>query len=429
MIDRLYRIFLQYPVITTDSRRVPPNSIFFALKGSTFNGNLFAGKALEQGSAYAVIDEPAHRKNDRYVLVNDVLTTLQELACHHRKQVRIPVVAITGTNGKTTTKELTCAIVSKIYKTVATPGNLNNHIGVPLTLLSIRKDTEMAIIEMGANHPGEITFLCLLARPTHGLITNIGCAHLEGFGTVENIVRTKTELYRFLTRVKGLAFIHAGDPLLMKHAERLKQITYGFSPGADITGSRLKGNETLNLSIRISGHRKRSVHTRLFGSYNALNVLAAASIGSYFNIPDAEIVSAIEDYIPSNNRSQVLRTKRNLLILDAYNANPGSMTGALQDFNSAFHSKKIAILGDMLELGRETDREHRLILDLLHDLNFSNVFLVGPVFSRLNHHPHWISFQTSVEAKEWFANHPVGNANVLLKGSRGTRLEEIIESL
>ncbi|MFH1160508.1 MAG: UDP-N-acetylmuramoyl-tripeptide--D-alanyl-D-alanine ligase [bacterium] len=428
-IDNLYRIFLQHPVITTDSRSVPPQSIFFALKGSNFDGNLFADKALELGAACVVIEDPACRKDDRYLLVGNVLTALQELALYHRMKLEIPILGITGSNGKTTTKELIHAVLSKRYRTIATSGNLNNHIGVPLTLLSITTDTEIAAIEMGANHPGEIDFLCHLARPTHGLITNIGRAHLEGFGNFEGVVQTKTELYRFLKEVNGWVFINADDPLLMEHAEGLKRKTYGFSQGANLTGYQLPGQETLDLDITFPNHRTDSVHTRFFGSYNALNVMAAACIGNHFQVPAQTIVSAIEDYAPANNRSQVHRTQRNLLILDAYNANPDSMPAALKDFDAAFSANKMVILGDMLELGPETDREHQRILELLGELDMSKVFLVGPVFGRLNNNPVWRSFETSREAKEWFANHPVENAAILLKGSRGIRLEEIVESL
>jgi len=428
MPDDLYRIFLDHPVITTDSRNVPPRSIFFALRGPVFDGNRFAETALESGASFAVVDDPGCRKDERFLVVKNVLNTLQELAALHRSKLTISVVGITGTNGKTTTKELVTAILSTQYRTVATAGNLNNHIGVPLTLLTLTAETQIAIVEMGANHPGEIEFLCHLSKPTYGLITNIGRAHLEGFGSFEGVVRAKTELFRFLKETGGTVFVNRDDQLLMSHASGMKQHTYGFSPMADLSGSLIPGAETLHIEIGFPSGRE-TVSTRLFGTCNAMNILAAARIGMHFAVPVPSIISAIHNYVPSNNRSQVCRTGRNLLVLDAYNANPGSMPAALIDFDKTFAGNKLVILGDMLELGEQTDREHLAILELLNGLQFTHVFLVGPVFQRLNRNAGWISFPTTQEAKTWFARHPVEDMAILLKGSRGIRLEEIIGSL
>lgn len=432
--ETLYPLFQINPVVTTDSRRIPPGSMFFALKGENFDGNGFAEQALDQGAALAVVDDPKVVRDPRYLLVDDVLKSLQELAMHHRQQHNIPVIGITGSNGKTTTKELVHAVLSSRYRTLSTQGNLNNHIGVPLTLLSIRSDTEMAVIEMGANHPGEISFLCELARPTHGLITNLGRAHLEGFGGFEGVVRTKTELYTFLKHNLGEVFINADDSLLTQHAAALPAITYGLIPGAGTSGKIISResrtvSEKLTVEITFPDDEKELVSSALFGSYNALNLLAAASVGFHFSVPSSEIVRAIEACTPANNRSQVLHTPRNLLVLDAYNANPSSMAAALIDFDRVFETDKVVILGDMLELGNEAEAEHSGILKLIETLSIDRVFLIGPLFKRQNINREWRSFDNSLEAKEWFTANPIEHANILLKGSRGIHLEEIIPSL
>ncbi len=429
MIENLYRIFQEHPVITTDSRKISPGSIFFALQGENFNGNRFADDALEQGAAFVVVDEPASGKDDRFFLTDDVLTTLQELAQYHRKKLSLPIIAITGSNGKTTTKDLIHAILSQKYRIHSTSGNLNNHIGVPLTLLSIQQDTEIAVVEMGANHPGEIAFLCNMAEPTHGLITNIGKAHLEGFESLEGVVRAKTELYDFLRKREGTVFINADDSLLMKHAEGLSRITYGFNPEANVSGMVIPGADCLRIELSIKNQKNQLICSNLFGKYNALNILAAACIGDQFEISFGDITSAIEAYTPANNRSQVQKTDHNLLILDAYNANPTSMKMVLKDFAETAETNKMVILGDMLELGKVTDTEHKKILEILDEMSFSRIFLVGPVFSQLNTNPDWRCFETCIEAKEWFAKNRIANAAILLKGSRGIRLEEITEYL
>lgn len=428
-IQQLYALFRQFRSITTDSRHVPPQSVFFALKGDSFDGNMFAQTALEQGAAIAVVDNSEVVRDDRYFLVGEVLSALQELAVFHRKQVKIPVIGITGSNGKTTTKELMNSVLSKEYRTVSTTGNLNNHIGVPLTVLSIKHDTEIAVIEMGANHPGEITLLCEIAMPTHGLITNIGLAHLEGFGGFEGVVRGKTELYGFLRKQNGVVFLNLGDPLLGRLSEGMNTLSYGLVPDASVSGTTMEDKTGITLLVKFPDGRTGRIRSLLFGKYNALNILSAICAGTTFGVSVGNIMKAIESFIPGNNRSQLKRTDRNLLVLDAYNANPSSMAAALHDFNGAFPERKIAILGDMLELGNETETEHQRILALLDDLDIDQVFLVGPVFSRLNRNKHWHTFAGSHEACDWFSVHPLRDSYILLKASRGIHLEEIIPAL
>lgn len=427
-IEQLYLLFLQHSEIVTDSRLVTSGSLFFALKGDRFDGNEYARMALEHGASFAIIDDSRYYIDDRTILVEDVLATLQQLANHHRTRFRIPVLAITGTNGKTTTKELILAVLSRKYKTLATTGNLNNHIGVPLTLLKITPETEIAIIEMGANHPGEIDALCHIAEPAYGIITNIGKAHLEGFGGFEGVVSTKTELYRYLGSHQGIAFVNTGNPILAGHSEGLNIIPYDTSL-INITEKKIHPEEPcLTVEAEIDG-MKLSVSTRLFGSYNAENIVAAACIGHYFEVGTGDIKEAIESYRPVNNRSQVVQTHFNLLILDMYNANPSSMDIALKDFAGSSHEKKTLILGDMLELGNECDQEHQLILDLIEQLGFNDVYLVGPVFTRLNRKRKWICFQDSELAKIWLDFHRILNNTILLKGSRGIKLEILVDLL
>lgn len=427
-INNIYSKFLAHPIVSTDSRKVKPGSIFFALKGESFNGNEFAGRALESGAAYAIVDDSGYVVNESCILVDDVISTLQALSKYHRLQFNIPVIAITGTNGKTTTKELICRVLSKKYRTLATQGNLNNHIGVPLTLLSLTSDTEVAIIEMGANHPGEIDFLCNLAQPGYGLITNIGKAHLEGFGSFEGVIRTKTELYQFLQKHGGEIFLNNEDELLKEHSMGIKTIRYGSSP-ADLACNNIFADPFLAMNLRLRDGSSLQIESKLYGRYNAGNILAAACIGQYFKVPPEEIKSAIEEYQPGNNRSQISKTEHNLLILDAYNANPSSMTAAIETFVASAYPEKSVILGDMLELGQDSDQEHLKILDLVDQHSFKHVYLVGPIFTRLNSKRENICFQDSGLAKMWFEHHKLENASVLLKGSRGIRLEKLVDVL
>jgi UDP-N-acetylmuramoyl-tripeptide--D-alanyl-D-alanine ligase len=427
-LDHIYAIFCAHPFVSTDSRQVKPGSIFFALRGEAFNGNEFASRALESGAVCAIVDEAEYALNDSCILVEDVLFTLQALAQHHRNQFNIPVIAITGTNGKTTTKELINGVLSRKYRTVATHGNLNNHIGVPLTLLNLTSNTEIAIIEMGANHPGEIAFLCGIARPGFGLITNIGKAHLEGFGSYEGVVRTKTELYNYLRDHTGKIFLNKEDAVLREHACGIQPITYGREH-ASLMAVNISASPYLAMDLMLSNGEPLGLTTRLYGSYNANNILAAACIGQYFGVPPVEIKSAIEEYQPANNRSQITKTERNLLILDAYNANPTSMRAAIESFASSGYAEKTLILGDMLELGRDSDQEHLEILKLIDELTIATVYLIGPVFTRLNSKRENHCFQDCELAKMWLEHHRIENATVLIKGSRGIRLEKLVDVL
>jgi len=424
----IYQLFLEHPVISTDSRKIYPGSLFFALKGESFNGNEFASRALDQGASYAIVDEAAFAIHDRFILVKDVLSTLQDLARHHRMQMNIPVIAVTGTNGKTTTKELIQSVLSASFRTLATEGNLNNHIGVPLTLLKMTSHTEIAVIEMGANHVGEIDFLCRIAQPGYGIITNIGRAHLEGFGGFAGVILTKTELYRFLNKVNGMAFLNGNDALLKENATGLRQITYG-NPPADLQTMAVKADPMVSVTLDFKNQKGVVIHSNLYGGYNSDNISAAACIGQHFMVPPDLIKAAIENYRPTNNRSQVMQTAHNLLILDMYNANPSSMEAALMAFSMADYSGKTVILGDMLELGPESDEEHRRIIQILKGMHLEHVYLVGPCFTRINTIREFICFTDAALAMMWFQHHPIENTTVLIKGSRGIKLEKLIESL
>jgi UDP-N-acetylmuramoyl-tripeptide--D-alanyl-D-alanine ligase len=427
-IQELYPVFLQHNVISTDTRKIHPGSLFFALKGENFNGNDFAMEAIRAGASYAIVDDEKVKRGEMIIHVDDVLRTLQQLAAHHRKQFRIPVVAITGTNGKTTTKELCHAALSQKFNTVATSGNFNNHIGVPLTLLSITPQTEIAIIEMGANHPGEIGFLCTLAQPGYGLITNIGKAHLEGFGSFEGIVKTKTELYHYLKKNDGTIFLNADNTLLAGHAEGIRKVTYGLEEDVFLQGSNITADPFLQMDLR-NGNTNLHVESHLYGGYNAENVMAAACMGFHFGVEANTLYEALSSYTPSNNRSQVIRTAKNLLILDAYNANPSSMELAISGFTKNKNTQPVLILGDMLELGAESDKEHKHILDLVKSSGFTYVYLVGPVFTRINTERGWHCFTDSELARIWLQHHSFEGATILLKGSRGMQLEKLVTVL
>jgi UDP-N-acetylmuramoyl-tripeptide--D-alanyl-D-alanine ligase len=427
-IEEFYQIFLKYPLVSTDSRDILQRSLFFALKGERFDGNSFALNALQNGASYSIIDNKKHAAGKSMILVENVLKTLQELALYHRKQLKIPIIAITGTNGKTTTKELLGSVLSQKYKTAATKGNLNNHIGVPLTILSLNKETQIAIIEMGANHVGEIDFLCKIALPTHGIITNIGKAHLQGFGGFEGVIKAKTELFRFLRMANGIAFVNKDNPLLVDRARDIKTITYGSDPSAAFTGILIKtGDPYIKVQISFKSS-EMIIGSRLYGSYNFENIMAAACIGCHFNVGLENIKAGIEMYEPSDNRSQVVNTGKNILILDAYNANPDSLISAIHSFTASSYPDKAVIIGDMLELGNESDEEHYNILTLLEKAQFKDVFLVGPIFTRLNTKREWLCFQDSDLAKIWFDHHRMEGKTILIKGSRGIRLEKLTDS-
>jgi UDP-N-acetylmuramoyl-tripeptide--D-alanyl-D-alanine ligase len=431
-IQELYSIFIQYPIISTDSRQIIKGSLFFALKGDNFDGNKFAIDALNKGAAYSVVDNPEFSKNDKCILVDDVLATMQNLATYHRKQLKIPVIGITGTNGKTTTKELLNAVLSTKYKTVSTLGNLNNHIGVPLTLLSIPFDCEMAIIEMGANHIGEIEGLCNIAMPTYGIITNIGKAHLEGFGSFEGVVKAKTELYNYIDTNNGIIFYNNDNDLLLEHANKLrcKTITYGNNNNASLRGSVVSSDPYLKCIVNFEPKNPINIDTAMFGAYNFENVMAASAIGAYFNVPYNLISSAIMNYQPSNNRSQLKFEKTNVLLCDYYNANPSSMEVAIKNFsNSNIDNKaKVLILGAMKELGENSKYEHEKLIKMLEFYNFNEVYLVGNEFTSCNIKK-FKHFNDSVSMSNYLTMNKLTNRYVLIKGSRAARLEKVVDAL
>ena len=441
MIQDLYKHFLKHPAVCTDTRDIKPGSIFFALKGDNFNANKFAEQALESGCSIAVIDEefPLFKgargiKDDRYFFVNDVLSTLQALANYHRKQLSIPVISITGTNGKTTSKELLNAVLSEKFKVLATKGNLNNHIGVPLTLLNITKVHEIAIIEMGANHVGEIAMLCAIAEPDFGMITNIGKAHLEGFGGFEGVVKTKSELYNFIKQKNGKLFVNAEDELLQKLSDGIDKVTFGTARDADFIGKFIESNPFVKLKCKSkkdtqSIDKKNQITTQLVGKYNFQNILAAACIGDYFNVSEEQIKKGLENYVPTNNRSQIIQTKNNFLLLDAYNANPSSMNAAIENFAEMNQPHKMVILGDMLELGDDSAKEHDAIVSLLKNKNLNNALLVGPFFMKSGKLINAKTFSNTDEVVDYLKQNPINNTTVLIKGSRGIKLEKVVEVL
>ena len=427
----LLPLFLSSTGICTDTRKPLPGGIFFALSGPNFNANAFAAQALENGCAYAVIDDPEVAVDERYVLVPDVLKALQELAREHRRSMDIPVIGITGTNGKTTTKELLHAVLEQNRSTLATEGNLNNHIGVPLTLLKLEPEHQLAIIEMGASKRGDIAELCAIAEPTHGLITNSGKAHLEGFGSLEGVVRTKTELYNWLRTHGGIAFVNGDDPLLMTESEGLDRVTYGIGPHCDVRGAEEEGESHYMHFMFEDAQREGRWHgkTQLVGGYNLPNALAAVAIGRHFDVDDNDIINAIDEYVPANSRSQLKDTGRNQLVLDAYNANPTSMAAALENFkNLRSNRKKLTILGDMRELGATSLAEHEAIVHLVQKIGLDAI-LVGEEFMKAAPEVAFRRFPNVAGAVEALkASHPTGLL-VLVKGSRGVKLEEVVAVL
>ena len=444
-ISELYTIFCQCSQVTTDTRHCPSGSLFVALRGATFNGNAFARQALANGCAYAVIDDaetagyraPVDDADGRLILVDDALVALQQLAAHHRRMLKTPIVQVTGTNGKTTTKELMAAVLSTRFNTLYTLGNLNNHIGVPLTLLRLTAEHEMAIVETGANHPGEIALLSDIVDADCGLITNVGRAHLEGFGSFEGVVRTKGELYDYLRKKpEGFIFVNADDDTLMGIASGLRCVTYGTpGKGYDIEGEVLECAPFLRLRWRKAGGEWNEVQTRLIGAYNVCNALAAAAVGTHFGVAEADITQALSGYQPTNQRSEFLDTGNNHLIVDAYNANPTSMAAALDNFKQISHPEKMVILGEMRELGAASAEEHRRILLQLSSLSCKAVWLVGEAFSKelpqtaLSGMDGVRTFGGVEEVKQALAETPIKNRLILIKGSNGTRLFQLPECL
>ncbi|RAJ10211.1 UDP-N-acetylmuramoyl-tripeptide--D-alanyl-D-alanine ligase [Arenibacter echinorum] len=422
-IEQLHQLFLGFPQVCTDTRKISPNCIFFALKGDNFNGNFYAGQALDQGASYAVVDEEEYAVGDKTILVKNVLTTLQNLSQFHRNFCKAKVIGLTGSNGKTTTKELITAVLSRKYKTIATKGNLNNHIGVPLTLLSITPDTEMAIVEMGANHLKEIEFLCKLAGPDFGYITNFGKAHLEGFGSEAGVIKGKSELYDFLTSHDKSVFFNADDPIQKeKLATVIKKFGYSQNDSEFFQIKLIGADPFVKIAVD-------NIHitTQLVGSYNFTNCCAAILIGRYFNVELDEIKKGIENYIPQNNRSQIIDKNGHHIILDAYNANPTSMKAALENFQQIKADYKIAFLGDMFELGKTAEKEHQEISNIAANMNFDQVFLIGENFFKTKSDSS--KFKSFDHLKETLNNKTLKSATILVKGSRGMALERILELL
>ena len=426
-ISELYKIFAEHPVVTTDSRDCPDGSIFFALKGASFNGNRFAAKALEAGCSYAVVDEPdcAACGDSRYIVVDDCLTALQQLARHHRRELGTTIVGITGTNGKTTTKELLAAVLGRRFNVLYTEGNFNNDIGVPKTLLRLTAEHEMAVVEMGASHPGDIKTLVNIVEPDCGLITNVGRAHLQGFGSFEGVVRTKGELYDWLRASGGTVFINGGDSHLTGIAQGLKLVKYGLSgtEGASVEGEATVCDPYLNFRWREGGGAWRNVKTHIIGSYNVMNMLAAACVGLHFGITADEIDSALSSYIPKNNRSELEVTEHNKLIIDAYNANPTSMAAALVNFRDMKADRKMAILGDMGELGAVSGEEHQRVADFLINAGFDEVWLVGEEFGKTT--CPFRKFKDTEDVKQAITECRPEGFCILIKGSNSMKLFQL----
>ncbi len=417
----LYHLYLEHPFVQTDTRKLKAGDLFFALRGANYNGNDFAKAALDRGAVYAIIDEAEYAADDRMILVKDVLATLQQLARYHRDQFHIPFIAITGSNGKTTTKELVKAVLSTTYKTGATEGNLNNHIGIPLTVLGIREETQMAVIEMGANHQKEIEGYCKIVHPTHGLITNVGKAHLEGFGGIEGVRKGKGELFDHLRKQGGTAFACSDFDYFKEMAEGIREVVwYGTKGDADVNGEIKTAEPFLSVQTDYAG----LIPTRLAGNYNSYNVLAAVAVGKYFKVPPGNIKMAIENYTPSNNRSQFIRQGSNSIIMDAYNANPSSMRAAIENFVHLHAGKKILMLGAMMELGSESLAEHRDLVSFIEKYPWEKVVLVGGDFEKIKHP--FVYLPDAIAAKEWLQQQHFEQAALLIKGSRSISMEKIL---
>lgn len=424
-IKELYQLFIKSNGVTADTRKIGKGQIYFALKGNNFNGNTFASEAVEQGAAYSIIDEHEFNKNEKCILVDDVLNTLQQLANYHLKQVNPKaIIAITGSNGKTTTKELVHAVLATTFNTHYTKGNLNNHIGIPLTLLEMAANTEIAVIEMGANHQKEIESYCKYVEPTHGIITNCGKAHLEGFGGIEGIRKGKGELYDFLKVHNGFVFVNGDDDILLNMLNQRNisnYISYGNKLSNKYSSKILIDNPFLKIQFE-----DVEINSNLFGSYNYSNIMCAIAVGKHFGVQNEKIKDAISTYQPENARSQVIEKNGYHLILDAYNANPTSMQHALESFAKSSEKRKIVILGDMFELGVDAVHEHQFIASLCEQLHFDTIILVGNDFSKTQTSDTVLKFKTTEEAKQWFQHQDFSNSEILLKGSRSMKMENII---
>ncbi len=434
---QLYKTYLEHPTICTDSRTCPPNSLFFALKGDNFNANSFALAALEKGCSYAIVDEAKYAIDERFILVENVLESLQQLATYHRKQIGTRIIGITGTNGKTTTKELIAAVLKEKFNILFTQGNLNNHIGVPLTLLQLKPEHQIAVVEMGANHPEEIKALAEIACPDYGIITNVGMAHLEGFGSFEGVKKTKSELYEYIFEHGEKIFINRDNANLVEMATKTgfiigksNVLDYSLDPGnstSQVSGQITECSPFLKMKCKIDNFETVQINTQLIGAYNAENVLAAVSIGKHFGLDAESIKMGLEKYVPQNNRSQLTVTKYNKLIVDTYNANPTSMSAAILNFAQMDTKAKTLILGDMLELGKQSSIEHQNIVDLLQQNKFENVLLVGNNFENTNNS--YLCFNEVTDLISHLDKHPIRNEYVLIKGSRGIKLEKVLTIL
>ena len=422
-LSQLHQLFLESTGICTDTRKLKKGNLYLALKGDNFNGNNFAAKALELGADYSIVDEQPEEQNDHIIKVEDGLDTLQKLAAYHRKYLNLPILSITGSNGKTTTKELIREVLSKKYKTVSTKGNLNNHIGVPLTLLSMNKETEFGIVEMGANHQGEIASLCKIAQPDYGYITNFGKAHLEGFGGVEGVIKGKSELYNYLIKNNKTIFINYDDEIQVEKSKGTDIISFSEGKNATHQITFLKADPFVKINTEDT-----QINSQLIGTYNAKNIAVAICIGKYFKIPVKAIKEAIESYQPTNNRSQIINQNSNQIILDAYNANPTSMKAALENLEAIPAKNKIAILGDMFEVGNTSAEEHQIIIDLLEKLEFSNMMVCGKNFYQTSTQE-VLKFENFEDLKNYIQRNNFEDATILIKGSRGMALERILEVL
>ncbi len=429
--EELYEIYKKHPVVSTDTRTIDNGCFYFALKGENFNGNSFAADALAKGASFAVIDEEEYKKDERFILVEDVLNSLQRLANFHRRQLRCPVIAITGSNGKTTTKELISRVLARKFQTHSTKGNLNNHIGVPLTILAAPSDCEMLVVEMGANHQKEIETLCAIAMPDFGIINNVGKAHLEGFGGFDGVKKGKGELYEFLSTHHGCAFLNGNNPHLVemiKQQNVKRRITYGASENFDCRGKLLSSFPFLKIEWKAGGE-EGIISSQMIGEYNFENILAAVCIGNYFGVKSGDIINAIEEYVPDNSRSQIVKRGSNTIILDAYNANPASMEAALKNLSLMEGRHKLVFLGEMAELGNESEVEHKHITELLKSQNLEKIILVGKEYFEFRSALQAIHFLTSSEAADWAKDQKISNATILIKGSRSSKMEIVLASL
>ena len=429
--EDLYSLYQKFPVVCTDTRSIQKDSLFFALKGPNFNGNSFADEALAQGAAYCVIDEPKFKKSERYIVVEHGLKALQDLANFHRRQLEIPFFAISGSNGKTTTKELIKAVLSKKFRTLATKGNLNNHIGVPLTILSIDKSIEFAVIEMGANHQGEIESYCHIAEPDYGLITNVGKAHLEGFGGISGVKKGKRELYHWLDEHGKKIFMNGDNGDLGEMASQIdprKFVFYGTNQAFDTFAVLKKSQPDLVISWK-SGAQQGQHTSPLIGAYNFENIIAAVAVGNYFGVEAHLIDAAISSYSPDNSRSQRLKKGSNNIILDAYNANPSSMEAAIKNFALLADKEKVICIGDMAELGDESEKEHKKIVQLLKEVPYQQLILVGKNFNKFSSEINCVSFDNVQAASDWIRKNPIRSKTILIKGSRSTKMEALLEAI